>query len=227
MATSLTCVEARSVFRDILSHQQLCPDGCVLTASIADALLAPSDGPREVVACWWIASKFEDVVPLDVESLVFRFLPLHVPRYTMVEVERKVLARVGWIVPYKTMVRAIYELSDVAVLPLVCDYCYAFLDSGMLARHHEILAEEWVNTIGSSEIPWLDKELKERCDSRIHERLVKARDARSRPVFTCEKTQKRKRSPTSDNFIDLTIDTPSIPQAPKKSRVVIDLCSPA
>ena len=81
-----------------------------LTASLAWALMRPYDDAATMVACWWLACKFEEtdfsypawegVRTLSVVESVARLRCAG----------RDVLARIGFVLPYRTTVRALYEL---------------------------------------------------------------------------------------------------------------------
>ena len=228
MASWLADPNAHDTFRDILNHYAANRASCALTASIADALVDPADGPAEVVACWWIASKFEDVAPLDGESLAFQFLPLTRSKEQLIALETKVLARVQCTIPYKTIVREMYNAVTPEQVRLLSHFCYALLDGGLFDRCPDTTADEWLEQmtrLGADLTP----EMHNLCEPAFCERLRKAIEFKNAGAVVPKTSSKRPRGDgtTPDSVIDLTSSSPlPPPPPPRKAKVVIDLCTP-
>jgi len=222
MYTMLTSKAARTMFRDILIHYDIRLQGSILTASLAEALLNPSDGIKEVAACWWIASKFEDVNPLDIEMLILRFFKVTPTKMEMIMIEATVLTRIGYIIPYKTTVRDMYNLVEEHEVVALSNYCYALVDGGLLTRHPDTTAQGWIDAMRTRDVD-VTAELHASCDPILSARLIDA----AREVGSTGGQGKRTKAFTPENVIDLTLGSPRSPPAhSKRVKVVIDLCTP-
>lgn len=85
-----------------------------LTFATAREMHCTGDTPLTVVACWWMAYKFEEVnMTMTVDDLVYMF-PTIVDRDRNAEALRKtelmVLARQNFCMPYHTRMREVYNL---------------------------------------------------------------------------------------------------------------------
>jgi len=97
-----------NVHREMVRGCRVMGDG-VLTAGIASALVRADDDGAHVVACWWIAYKFECVYLPDVRELYITYLQEWVGRRRMNELEADVLERIGWIVPRHNPIQRAFE----------------------------------------------------------------------------------------------------------------------
>ena len=79
-----------------------------LTSSLALALQRPDDDAVALLACWWIAIKFEEGEYLPIKALLAEVPGVATPR-TLLATEARVLERVGFVLPYRTEVRRIHE----------------------------------------------------------------------------------------------------------------------
>lgn len=115
-----------------------------LTASLAHALLRPEDSVQTHVACWWIASKFEEVYADDCIAIVRKFPFVYNP-VTLIALEREVLRRQDFVIPFRTRVRAVCDaLPEDVDMEVVDVWLHVLLDTNMI----EVLApEDWVRIL--------------------------------------------------------------------------------
>lgn len=111
-----------------------------LVTALARALARPHDSTLTLVACTWIAAKFEEVEPPEPWELL-RMANHRVPWRRLVAAEADVLARCDWIVPYRTRVRRILHLLDDAAH---CDALHALLWTDMDALY---APHEWARVL--------------------------------------------------------------------------------
>lgn len=101
------------LYRDILlDYRKNFRECSALTAAIAYDLLFFCEGePLQVVVCWWIASKFEDVTPLEISYLLKTHMRVHVAVSAALQTEATILEKCNWRIPYKTTVRDMYDVA--------------------------------------------------------------------------------------------------------------------
>jgi hypothetical protein len=113
-----------------------------LAAATACALGREGDTPLTVLACWWVALKFEETdwcVGIDVVADEWD-MDVSVP--TVVAREKAVLDRVGMVVPFRTKARSVHEM--VPRSHEADAWLYSLLSAGADDKTSE---EEWAASI--------------------------------------------------------------------------------
>lgn len=80
-----------------------------LTAALARDLMRWGDDTHLMLACWWIALKFEETEWSVPVTRIAVCVGLKVSKAGMLAAEKCVLQRVNFCIPYDTAVRRIYE----------------------------------------------------------------------------------------------------------------------
>ena len=228
--------QAACVFQSILeAHQKF--GETVLTAAMAQALLLSTSSTVRVVCCWNLASKFEEIDPLDGNELVRMFLTsgekaslqkklalsnaklevgLRHRTFLLGGEEQAILSHYEFRLPYKNTVRDMYEMfSDPRrniSFNKFTSYCYCLLYAFAFWRDPFKTAEEWLDALHHVD-PVLFRMLEDTCPgemwSRLHNELV-SKGPSDAPVDAVEPSRtSRSTAPVSpEGVIDLTLDSP-------------------
>lgn len=198
-----------------------------LTPSIVHNMLEDSDMPEDVAAAWWVASKFEDVFFLTITEIqqcaARAMLTEPLTDAVLKDAETKMLNRIQFNVPYKSVVRDIIN-SDPKMPGLSTEmlnrWCYILLDSQAFQKHPDVPASTWISI------------LTERMNGEAEEFYFWCKHSRALIVKNFDKvfatsTSKKTPRPDETTCIDLTgASPPPAPKAAKRSKVVIDLMTP-
>lgn len=111
-----------------------------LTASLAWALMKPTDGFRTMAVCWWLATKFEELTYLSVREMLEVF-PEFFSKTDVLTLERHVLQRFNFVLPFRTVIRSIMERIDVDT-----NLLHSLQQSGLI---HLFSADDWVYILTS------------------------------------------------------------------------------
>lgn len=125
-----------------------------LTMSIAHAMIRTDDDPLMIIACWWMAFKFEEREShLPIEDLITLF-PSVVTHERVCNAERMILVRQSFFMPYRTPMRAIYDLLPVESAHEYHDWLSNLEEHKVL---HSFSPIDWVNiltaTVNRTSIP--------------------------------------------------------------------------
>jgi hypothetical protein len=147
-------------------------DLSVLSASIACELVHRTDSLTHVLACWWIASKFEDVNPMNPLDVAQDF-GIYVTLKEMLLSESDILHRINFCVPYKTLIRELVEMtSSVQDVDLFVLWLHVLMESNLSSLR---TASEWMdafNTFSDERDPLLES-LLYLCSERVRRHIVK------------------------------------------------------
>jgi hypothetical protein len=113
-----------------------------VTASIAYALARPRDPLEDLLACWWIACKFEqtqDAHPFPEDVVAAFGLPNNA---LLLRSEKRILARCGFHVPYRTKTRALRERLPHE--PIYEEWLHTLLETGALRL---LPADAWASVL--------------------------------------------------------------------------------
>lgn len=164
----------------------------ILGASIACELVQRTDSKTHVLACWWIASKFEDVYPIDPLDTAQDY-GIDVTLNEILMAERDVLHRIEFRVPHRTLIRELVELtSSVQDYDLLVHWLYVLLESNLSSLR---TASEWVdafNAFPTQRDPLLEA-LLYLCNHRVRRTIVKKHPAPLRLEMTAATPVSRKR----------------------------------
>jgi hypothetical protein len=105
-----------------------------LTASLAKEMILPGDPDTVVLACWWIALKFEEVEWQEYIVTTASLCGLNVSYKEMVQAEAVVLQRNQFRIPYHTCIRSIWNLLDVKN-EFTNSWLYALLYFGVIEMY--------------------------------------------------------------------------------------------
>ena len=231
---------SRDLFRRVLAAYQKNGGETVLTAAMAQTLLLPTSGPLEVVTSFFLASKFEDTAPLESVSLVKNFLHSSYAPWCLQQHEKVILARRGYVLPYKNKVRDMYNMIAELNLSVqdVSPYLYALIDSYSFVHEPNVTASEWMDAFVRRDHE-VFKRLQGNCHSSVWcdflsvwqmESTLK-QDGMSTEASTNKTKAHLGGSP--EGVIDLTLDSPCSQNVPagspcKRQKIidVIDLCTP-
>lgn len=117
-----------------------------LAASIACEMMRHEWEPLQVLVCWWIAIKFEEVTPPGIMELLDDY-NLKQTYEAVCKVEWELLGYFGFQIPFRTRIREMYNHSrrDTVRGPFD-DWCYVLLYSNL---HPLCAADEWIVMLGS------------------------------------------------------------------------------
>lgn len=120
-----------------------------LTASIACELVGRDDDRLGVIVCWWIAMKFEEVFHPCITELMDDFrLPFTYSQAC--EREQVVLVRIVLCVPYKTVIRDMYDRSTTLSACNLRTWSFVLLYSNLYRVH---TASEWLDMLEYGGLP--------------------------------------------------------------------------
>lgn len=121
-----------------------------ITFAIAREMHREDDTPLTVVACWWMAFKFEETdTTLTVDDLHNLFPVIVDPYCRAVELrnaERMVLQRQNFCMPYRTLMRDIYDLLPADRAEQYHNWLMTLQDYGVLRMFS---APHWVQLLTS------------------------------------------------------------------------------
>ena len=121
-----------------------------ITFAIAREMHREGDTPLTVVACWWMALKFEETnTTLTVDDLYNLFPVIVDPYCRAVELrnaERMVLQRQNFCMPYRTPMRDIYDLLPADRAEQYHNWLMTLQDYGVLCMFS---APHWVQLLTS------------------------------------------------------------------------------
>ena len=101
-----------------------------LTASLAKQMILPDDSEAILLACWWIALKFEEVEWNEYIVATGARCGLSVTYKEMIKAEAVVLQRNNFCVPFRTKIRSIWELLEMNS-KFTYSWLYALIHCGM------------------------------------------------------------------------------------------------
>ena len=114
-----------------------------LAASTACSLLRRDFSRLLVLVCWWVALKFEETHQPDIRDLLalFHFKEGY---ENACEAERTLLCSVGFVVPFKTPIRDMYNTATRLTRAELRDWSFVLLYSNMA---HLKTGCEWIRVI--------------------------------------------------------------------------------